>query len=241
MISLGPGLKTSLSGAESRAMTHYLRMNHDAILIGAGTAAADNPSLNCRYPDARQFDQPRPIIVGSQSLPEDWLQTCKATALAKYGDAKHPWMVRADHKPENRGRRFWDGNTLSIGVDIGEALEWEVILSELYKRDIKTVMIEGGGRVIKDLLRRDELVNMLITTTAPVLLGDEGVQASPRPAYLKNGKRTKAAVVLMPKYFQFGDDMVMCGRLYPSFEHEDEESPDPSEEEDESEGGSEKD
>ncbi|KAI0171870.1 dihydrofolate reductase [Hypoxylon sp. FL1284] len=47
-LSLGPGVRTALSGPESKAMTHYLRSRHDAICVGAGTAVADDPGLNCR-------------------------------------------------------------------------------------------------------------------------------------------------------------------------------------------------
>lgn len=47
-IAAAPGVQTALSGPESKAMTHYLRSQHDGILVGIGTAMADNPSLNCR-------------------------------------------------------------------------------------------------------------------------------------------------------------------------------------------------
>lgn len=47
-LSLGPGIRTALSGPQSKAMTHYLRSRHDAICIGVGTAIADDPGLNSR-------------------------------------------------------------------------------------------------------------------------------------------------------------------------------------------------
>ena len=47
-LTLAPGMQTILSGPESKAMTHYLRSKHDAIVIGVGTATADDPGLNCR-------------------------------------------------------------------------------------------------------------------------------------------------------------------------------------------------
>lgn len=47
-LSLAPGVRTVLSGPQSKAMTHYLRSRHQAILIGVGTANADDPGLNCR-------------------------------------------------------------------------------------------------------------------------------------------------------------------------------------------------
>ncbi|KAI5868525.1 putative riboflavin biosynthesis protein Rib7 [Durotheca rogersii] len=47
-LSLGPGIRTALSGPQSKAMTHYIRSRHDAICVGVGTAIADDPGLNCR-------------------------------------------------------------------------------------------------------------------------------------------------------------------------------------------------
>ncbi|KAI1386363.1 putative riboflavin biosynthesis protein Rib7 [Hypoxylon trugodes] len=47
-LSLGPGIRTVLSGPQSKAMTHHLRSRHDAICVGVGTALADDPGLNCR-------------------------------------------------------------------------------------------------------------------------------------------------------------------------------------------------
>ncbi|EMT60688.1 5-amino-6-(5-phosphoribosylamino)uracil reductase [Fusarium odoratissimum] len=60
-LSLAPGVRTRLSGPDSKAMTHYLRSRHDAILIGVSTLLADSPALNCRITGATS--QPRPIVI----------------------------------------------------------------------------------------------------------------------------------------------------------------------------------
>ncbi|OAQ72119.1 hypothetical protein VFPPC_00168 [Pochonia chlamydosporia 170] len=46
-LTLSPGTPTAISGPQPEAMTLYLRSRHDGILIGVGTAVADDPSLNC--------------------------------------------------------------------------------------------------------------------------------------------------------------------------------------------------
>ena len=57
---------------------------------------------------------------------------------------------------------------------------WKLILEKLKELDIKSVMIEGGAKVINDLLiNRDNLVDSLIITVAPVFLGKNGVDVSP--------------------------------------------------------------
>ncbi|GME86867.1 unnamed protein product [[Candida] boidinii] len=48
-ISIGKGLRTTISHLETKTMTHYLRSKHDGILIGIGTFLDDDPGLNCRF------------------------------------------------------------------------------------------------------------------------------------------------------------------------------------------------
>src|ERR1700760_2352675 len=86
-IALAPGTQTALSGPESKAMTHYLRSRHDAILIGEGTMRADNPGLNCRIEGVGGYGgeglegQPRPIVL-DPNLRWDFSSDSKVLALA---------------------------------------------------------------------------------------------------------------------------------------------------------------
>lgn len=211
MISLGPGLRTTLSGPQSKSMTHFLRLHHDAILIGAGTAKADDPSLNCRYPGAALETQPRPVIVGS-SLPEGWLGRCKATSLAAAGNAKQPWSVTAKLDAGGSDRWKWEGDQLKVRTDANKRMDWESILEGLLNRGVRSVMIEGGATVINELLKRPGLVDAVIVTIAPTFLGREGVQVAPAAAFV-GGQRANVASLQEPVWCQFGQDMVLCGRL----------------------------
>ena len=93
MISLAPGLRTNLSGPETKSMTHYLRLHHDAILVGVGTAIPDDPGLNCRYPGATFKTQPRPVVVDPQGR---WsVDGSKVETLAKEGVGKGVWIICA--------------------------------------------------------------------------------------------------------------------------------------------------
>jgi len=67
LLTLHPGTPTQLSGPLSKAMTHYLRTRHDAILIGSGTAIADDPSLFSRL-DSVYF--PGEVQVQTEVGPE---------------------------------------------------------------------------------------------------------------------------------------------------------------------------
>jgi len=64
------GTSKWISGPESRAESHLRRSTVDAILIGTGTALADDPELTARTPDGSLYEhQPLRVIVGERELP----------------------------------------------------------------------------------------------------------------------------------------------------------------------------
>lgn len=67
-IATASGESQWITGADARRHVHALRLRHDAIMVGAGTARADLPALNVR--GMGQVRQPVRIVVGSSPLPE---------------------------------------------------------------------------------------------------------------------------------------------------------------------------
>ena len=64
------GTSQWISGPESRADSHELRSNVDAILVGTGTVLADNPILTARKPDGSLYPhQPLRVVVGDRAIP----------------------------------------------------------------------------------------------------------------------------------------------------------------------------
>lgn len=222
MISLAPGVRTTLSGPETKNMTHYLRLHHDAILVGKGTAIADKPSLNCRYPDATLEDQPRPIVVDPNN---SWDPLASAVfKLASEGTAHAPWIV--SRNPPSHGTMDLERSGGRYMTPLGDSgrkaplfeggnpatLSWRSILRTLRREGVRSVMIEGGATVINALLAEPELVNSVIVTIAPTWLGQGGVTACPAPV-MHEGQRVNAARLSSTSWRQFGADVVLCGRL----------------------------
>jgi 2,5-diamino-6-(ribosylamino)-4(3H)-pyrimidinone 5'-phosphate reductase len=204
MIALAPGVRTSLSGQETKSMTHYLRLKHDAILVGAGTAVADAPSLNCRYPGADLDSQPRPVIVDPRGR---WQVDGSAVRrLAEEGRGKEPWVVGLGASGSERVPDL----VLSERGD--GVIEWEEVLKALKAKGIDSVMIEGGATVINTLLLRPDLVDSVIVTIAPTWLGQGGLAACPS-AITDNGQRVNAARLSDTAWRQFSADAVLCGTL----------------------------
>ncbi|KAF2151721.1 putative riboflavin biosynthesis protein Rib7 [Myriangium duriaei CBS 260.36] len=225
-LSIAPGVQTALSGPESKAMTHYLRSRHDAILVGAGTAVADDPSLNCRldgtggYGGAELNGQPQPVIVDPSCRWKVRAES-KVVRLAKEGRGRAPWVITVARDPPLacvEALREAGGEYLvlpSNTMEGKEVIDWNELLAELWRRGVKSIMIEGGGTVINSLLSSKcaGLVDSVIVTIAPTWLGPGGVVVSPPRAGVVANQQLPVARLQRPRWHQLGDDVVLCGVL----------------------------
>ncbi len=134
-IAAGPGQRTQITGPQFHQRVHLLRARVDAIMVGAGTVRADNPSLTCRLPGLEDRAPQRVIIGGDSSL-------------------KIP-------KPAIHFKGL---------VDFDESLQ------QLAKQGINLLLVEGGAKVARSLLKAD-LIDEVILATAPVKIGSQGVEA----------------------------------------------------------------
>lgn len=109
-LAAAPGVRTVLSGAASKAMTHFLRTRHGAILVGAGTAVADDPGLNSRLAAGTDAgagtgagllqspspspSQPRPVVLDPRAR---WAfhEGSKMIRLARAGKGLGPFVLVA--------------------------------------------------------------------------------------------------------------------------------------------------
>lgn len=225
-LSLAPGVQTVLSGPDSKAMTHYLRSKHDAILVGVGTAIADDPSLNCRIEGVGGYGgeglngQPRPIVI-DPACRWEFTTESKVIKLAREGKGRAPWVVTAGCMKQEKkdilegvGGRVLNVTSMQTLVP-NTSLEWADILQMLAGEGIQSIMIEGGGRVINDLLSFEKftLVDSVIVTMAPVWLGKGGIQVCPERAEGK--ERLPVGKLKDVKWIPLGDDVVLCGRPLP--------------------------
>ena len=224
-LTLAPGMQTVLSGPETKAMTHYLRSQHDAIVIGVGTATADDPALNCRLEGVGGFGglgwegQPRPVIIDPGAR---WMITPQSRVLQTVaaGKGRGPWVIMAPGFAMDPMRlemlKFYGGKYLGLTeFDKKWRLRWEAILKALAAEGIKSVMIEGGGMVINDLLQPENasFISSVIVTVAPTYLGKGGVGVCPAPVHDHTGRPQPAVRFRNVKWQPLGEDVVMCGKI----------------------------
>ncbi|KAG2045132.1 dihydrofolate reductase-like domain-containing protein [Suillus americanus] len=177
------GKQLILSGRESMLMTHWMRTKHDAILVGIGTALNDDPQLNCRHipEDERPSHLPRPVILDANlRLRPD----CKLLKNYQEGRGRRPWVVCDANLTSDDGRKFAleDAGARVIGVpSVDGFIMIPDLLKVLYNFGIKTLMVEGGATIIGSFLaeparsKPNTIIDTLIITIAPTLIGDDGV------------------------------------------------------------------
>lgn len=224
-LALAPGIQTIISGPQSKAMTHYLRSRHDAILIGVGTATADDPALNCRlegvggYGGVGWEGQPRPVVIDPGAR---WVLTPRSKVLAtvQEGKGKGPWVIIAPGFAMDPVRlemlKHYGGKYLGLtDFDKRWRLRWEAILKALVAEGIKSVMIEGGGMIINDLLQPEHahFIRSVIITKAPRYLGRGGVMVSPAMRQDHSGKPQPGVEFKDVRWHPLGEDVMMCGRI----------------------------
>ncbi|KAI9598236.1 dihydrofolate reductase-like domain-containing protein [Syncephalis fuscata] len=173
-----------LSGAASMIMTHRLRTVHDAILVGIGTVIHDNPRLLARHlrsTELKAARQPQPIIIDTH-LKMPLTARLLDPQLHKTGDCLPPWIIVGENcadpvkcqQVEARGAKIIYAPLVpnTNQIDLSSAMH---LLSTL---GIHRVMVEGGARLIRAFLTMHaSLIDLLIITIAPVLVGDQGTSA----------------------------------------------------------------
>lgn len=165
-IATASGESRWITGPAARRAVHALRARHDAVLIGAGTARADDPLLTVR--DIGATRQPvRVVAAGMLDLPLDG-------ALVRSARDLPLWLVhgpQADFRP-------WaaTGARLMPVTAPGGRIDPSAMMQALAEAGLTRVFCEGGGQLAASLMSAG-LVDEIVTFAAGLALG-----ADARPA-----------------------------------------------------------
>jgi diaminohydroxyphosphoribosylaminopyrimidine deaminase / 5-amino-6-(5-phosphoribosylamino)uracil reductase len=159
-----------ITGEASRARVHLMRAMNDAILIGIGTALADDPQLTCRLPGLVARSPVRVVLDTALRLPE-------TAALVRTVGSAPVWVIAGPEAGEEAERRL-----RSHGVEVlrcAEAagrIDPAAMLRLLAARGITRLMVEGGPTVAASLVAAD-LVDEAAIFRAPTAIGPGGIDA----------------------------------------------------------------
>lgn len=170
-IATASGESRWITSEPARAYGHLLRARHDAILVGIGTALADDPELTCRLAGLEDRSPVRVVIDGGLRLPP-------TSKLARSADSVPLWLICRDDAPADRRALLAaaGAEVLPVPADGAGGVDLDAALRALGARGLTRLLVEGGGRIAGALLRAD-LVDRIALLRAPMLIGGDGIAA----------------------------------------------------------------
>ncbi len=158
-----------ITGPEARARAHLLRAEHDAVMVGSGTALADNPRLTVRLPG---MENRRPVRIVADSR----LALHLTHELVRSANETPTWILVRDDAERQRRRAFEQAglDVLEVPGRPDEPLDIDAALSLLGTRGLTRILVEGGGRLAASLLTAG-LVDRLLVFQAGVAIGGDGL------------------------------------------------------------------
>ncbi len=194
-----------ITNEQSRAFVHGLRKKYSAILVGIGTALADDPMLNCRTEEG--VDPLRIVLDTGLRLPADsnlaktahdiptMVVTCDTTLETEEGSAKAA-ALRAC------GAEVLSAGTTSVGLSN--------LLQTLAERKIDSILVEGGSTVNASFLEAG-LVDRVYAFLGPKLVG--GAESNSPVEGSGVDRMADAAELEQIEVQRFGEDVLVTGRV----------------------------
>lgn len=161
-ISLGRSVSTALSGPSAIERVHELRHRHDAILVGGGTAAADDPMLTDRSGKPRRRPLTRVIL-------DNRLRTGATSNLAATSRQIPTLIFSAKADPNSAATLSKAGIEMVDGID---ARDLDSVLQNLRGRDIQSILVEGGSAIAGSFVDA-RLVDKVTLILAPLIVGGD--------------------------------------------------------------------
>jgi len=196
-IATGTGESKWITGPEARRAVHVMRARHDAVMVGAGTARQDDPSLTVR--DIGVDRQPLRVVISRRlDLP---LMSQLATSARDvpvvlcHGTGADPHLIET-----------WQGlgATLLPCATKGSQLDPADVLRRLGDHGLTRVFCEGGSALAASLIDA-RLVDELVGFTAGVTIGAEGL---PNIGALGLGRLSEAVRFTLRESRPVGPDLM---------------------------------
>ena len=191
-----------ISAEPSTKFAHGLRASHAAVMVGAGTVIADDPRLTTRL-----VPGPSPVRIVVDS-------TLRLPPTARVvTDTEAPTIIATTDRATLERRRRFATSTVDVlvlpatrdgRVDLG------ALLSELGRRALDSVLVEGGAGLITALLR-EHRVRRLVVSIAPKIVG-AGIEAV---GDLDIVRLRDALTFRRASFSQVGPDVIFDGELEP--------------------------
>lgn len=165
------GARLAVSCPEAGSWVHLQRAHHDAIMVGIGTALADDPQLTVRLP-GMSGRSPIRIVLDSQ------LRLPPGSQLVRSAGAVPVWVIAAETASVDA-----EAVLVAAGVEVMRVaatpsghLDLTEAMALVATRGITRIFSEGGPTVAEQMARAG-LLDEVVLSTSPKTLGAQGVVA----------------------------------------------------------------
>lgn len=192
-----------ISNEQSREYVHRLRSTSDGILVGIGTALADDPQLTARIKGRRVGRQPTRIVLDSLlRLP------VKSNLAASAREVPVLVACAGEASPERQTALESAGVQIIRMPQPQGPLHIPSLLLELGKRQIASLLVEGGSKVLGAFIE-SRMADAFHFFYAPRILGDCG--GLPLVEGNRRDLMSEALRAFSIKVRRFGDDVMLSG------------------------------
>lgn len=169
-VAAAGGKPIAITGEAARERVHLMRAQSDAIMIGIGTALADDPMLTCRLPGMTHSSPVRIVLDGALRLPPE-------SRLAASAREVPLWIVAGNQASQAAAQTL-----RSRGVEVLQTagrngrIDLPNVLKLIAARGVTRLMVEGGPTLAAELLAAD-LVDEAHLFRSPTHVGADGIDA----------------------------------------------------------------
>ena len=160
-ISLKNSVSTALSSDAARERVQEFRHEHDAILVGGNTSFVDNPSLTDRSGKPRRRPLVRVVLDNRLNIP---ISSSLVTTAPET-----PTLVFTNSRDEQKIDDLRKNGVEIVETEMG-GRDLDGVLAELKRRDIQSVLVEGGTEVAGSFCDAG-LIDKVTFIAAPLIIG----------------------------------------------------------------------
>jgi diaminohydroxyphosphoribosylaminopyrimidine deaminase/5-amino-6-(5-phosphoribosylamino)uracil reductase len=193
-----------ISSEATREYIHLLRGEYDALMIGSGTLLKDDPKLTVRHPNWKGKKLTRIILDPGLRFP------IQSRILSTLSRGRILVFTNKTASPQKRAALEKKGAEVVMVPGTLFELDLKKILLDLGRREISSLLVEGGGSLATSFLER-KLADKIFLTISPKLIGGTNAVAF----YAGQGAERLENALRLKRFstFGLGEDIIAEGYL----------------------------
>lgn len=200
-IATSTGHSRWISSEPSLKFAHKLRSLHDGIMVGAGTILKDDPELTVRR--VRGKNPVRIVVDSTLRIPVN-------APILKNQERAKTIIATTHRRDKDKLSQLTEAGieVLIIDADGKGRVDLKKLLIELGKREMSSILVEGGSEIITSFLK-EKMADRLVIITAPKITG-KGIDAVGDLGIKRMDDSIRLSV---KKVFRKGDDIIIDARM----------------------------